>query len=74
MVKRKDECLFCGKRSCSTRIVRNEEPLYDEVACDKHTSDLEKHSDEILGSHNGIMRCHISSTGRVKRGEPYKLQ
>jgi len=70
MAKRKDECLFCGRRSCSTRIVRLEEPAYDEVACDIHVEDLEKHSDEVLGSHNGVMRCHISSSGRLKRGEP----
>ena len=70
MIKRKDECLFCKSRSCSTRIVRLEEPAYDEIACCRHIGDLEKHSDEVLGSHNGIMRCHISSTGRLKRGEP----
>ena len=70
MAKRKDECLFCSKRSCSVRIVRLKEPIYDEIACNKHISDLEKHCDSILGQNNGVMRWHISSSGRVKRGEP----
>jgi len=75
MEKRKDECLFCGSRSCSTRIVRSSEPpFYDEIACDNHVVALEKQSDEVLGSHNGIIRCHISSTGRLKRGEPYSYE
>ena len=69
MSKRKDECIFCKSRSCSTRIVRLAEPKYDEIACNKHITDMEKHSDEVLGTHNGIMRSHISSTGRQKRGE-----
>ncbi|ABR46631.1 hypothetical protein Amet_4379 [Alkaliphilus metalliredigens QYMF] len=36
MTKIKDECLFCSKRICNTRIVRTEEPQYDEVACYQH--------------------------------------
>jgi hypothetical protein len=67
--KRVDECLFCSKRSCSTRIVRLIEPKYDEIACHTHVEDLEKHSDEVLGSKNGVMRNHISSSARLKRGE-----
>lgn len=74
MVKRKDECLFCTKRSCNTRIVRLETPTYDEVACFIHVEDLEKHSDVVLGYKNGIMRHHISSSGRLKRGEPIRSQ
>jgi len=66
---RKDQCLFCRSRSCYSRIVRKEEPNYDEIACDKHISDLEKHSDEILGKNNGIIRTHITSTGKLRRGE-----
>jgi hypothetical protein len=69
MKKRKDECLFCASRSCYTRIVRLVEPKYDEVACSQHISELEKHSDEVLGRRNGVMRNHISSTGRMKRCE-----
>lgn len=70
MMKRKDECLFCKSRSCYTRIYRTADekgPGYDEIACDKHIHDLEKHSDEVLGSHNGVMRLHMSSTARHKR-------
>ena len=71
-MKRKDECLFCKSRACYTRIYRESDekgPAYDEVACDKHIIDLEKHSDEVLGSHNGVMRWHQGSTGKLKRGE-----
>lgn len=68
MKKRKDECLFCSSRKCGTRIVRLIEPKYDEIACDKHVLELEKHSDKVLGTHNGILRNHISSY-KVKRGE-----
>jgi len=72
MAKRKDECIFCKSRSCYTRIVRLEEPAYDEVACDYHVLELEKHSDEVLGTKNGIMRTHLSGTSRQKRGESFK--
>jgi hypothetical protein len=69
MRKRIDECLFCSSRTCRTRIVRPEEPHYDEVACNRHISELEKHSDVVLGRKNGVMRHHISSLGNLKRGE-----
>ena len=69
MAKRKDECIFCKSRSCYTRIVRLEEPAYDEVACPSHVLDLERHSDTKLGTRNGVMRHHISGTARQKRGE-----
>ena len=66
MEKRKDECLFCTSRSCYTKIISEK---YQEIACSKHISDLEKHSDEKLGSENGVKRIHQSSTGKVKRDE-----
>ena len=69
MKKRKDECLFCNKRSCYTRIVKLEEPTYDEVACRNHVEELEKHSDKVLGCKNGVMRNHLTSSGQLKRGE-----
>jgi len=72
--KRKDECLFCNSRSCYTRILRKDEPVYDEIACSKHISELEKHSDKALGIKNGIMRNYISSTGKMKRGEAYDTE
>ena len=68
--KRKDECLFCNKRMCYTRIVRIEKPYYDEVACGNHINELEKHADETLGGKGSkVYRHHISSTGQVKRGD-----
>ena len=68
MKKRKDECLLCKSRACYMRIVRKEEPCYDEIACSKHILDLEKHSDETLGKGNGVMRNHIWGSERQKRG------
>ena len=66
--KRKDECFTCTSRACYTRVVRENDPKYDEVACRKHIKELEHHADEMLGSGNGIIRSHISSTGYQKRG------
>ena len=74
MKKRKDECLFCSSRKCSTRIYRREVPIFDELACDKHVEALEKHSNEILGKNNGIYRTHVSGTGTYKRGEVYQWE
>lgn len=72
MGKRKYECLFCKSRTCNTRIVRFEEPKYDEVACSKHMEYLEKHSDNVLGSGNGIIRTHITSSSRLMRGDKFE--
>ena len=66
--KRVDECVICSKRSCYTRIVRLKAPKYDEIACSKHILELEKHSNEVLGTKNGVMRCHISGTTKQCRG------
>lgn len=68
-MKRKDECLFCSNRKCYTRIAREEEPRYDEIACNSHILELERHSDEILGRQNGIMRWHITGNSQQKRHE-----
>ncbi len=73
MKKRKDECLICKSRSCYKRIVRETAPYYDEVACNEHISDMEKHSDATLGTKNGIYRNYISSTGKLKRGEKFDI-
>ena len=67
MNKRKDECQFCKSRSCYHRIVRKIPPLYDEVFCSKHVKEGYDECDSILGKGNGIMRSHISSTGKLKR-------
>jgi len=70
MKKRKDECLFCKKRICYTRIVRIEMPFYDEIACYEHINALEKHADDTLGKKGSkVFRNHITSTGQVKRGD-----
>ncbi len=69
MKKRKDECLICKSRNCYSRIVREESPYYDEVACTRHNIEMGKHSDITLGKGNGIYRHYISSTGKLKRGE-----
>jgi hypothetical protein len=42
---------------------------YDEVACNKHIIDLEKHSDRVLGRGNGVMRTHVTGTSKKKRGK-----
>ena len=64
---RKEQCLFCTSRKCYTRIVSTDNgKTYDEVACSKHTSDVEKHSDKAAPK---IMKLFMSSTGPLKRGE-----
>jgi hypothetical protein len=68
---RKDQCLFCGSRSCYERVVRIEEPFYDEIACPKHVDDLHKHVGEKLGNEIGVGRHYITSTGGLKRGEAF---
>jgi hypothetical protein len=74
-MKARNECLFCAGRKCTIRIVRvlgmapkSNDTAYDEIACSRHTRDLEKHADETLGRGNGVARLHISG-GRYRRGE-----
>jgi predicted metal-binding protein len=70
MNKRKDECLFCTSRKCHTRIVRQEKPSFDEIACDNHSKELYKFANLALGGKgSGVFRHHISSTGILKRGD-----
>ena len=61
---RKDECLICGSRRCHTRIY-TDDLTYDEVACSKHISMLEKNADIRKP---GVMKTHLTSTGLLKRG------
>ena len=70
MGKRKDECLFCRNRFCYSRIVSSEDDgkIYDEVACHKHTVELEKHSDEKAPK---VMKYFVSSTYKQSRGKPF---
>lgn len=67
--KRKDECLFCGSRSCYDRIVSADDgKTYDEIACREHSLDLYKHYRETAPL---VLKYFISSTGKLKRGEPF---
>ena len=68
MKKRNDECFKCSKRRCRTRIV-TPDMKFDELSCDEHIPDLELHADKILGSHNGVIRHHLSSTAQLHRGQ-----
>lgn len=64
------KCFFCNSYRSYLRIV-TPNLGYDQVACQKHISDLEKHADATLGSGNGVLRMHVSSTGILFRGAPY---
>ena len=68
MKKRNDECFKCTKRKCRTRIV-TPDMKFDKLACDEHIRDLELHTDKVLGSNNGVMRHHISSSAQVHKGQ-----
>ena len=63
--KRKDECFKCNSRSCYYRIYNT---TFDEIACVVHSRDLEKYANEILGKSGGVMRRHVSSIHKQKRG------
>lgn len=65
------ECAFCKSRKCHRRIYTND-LRYDEVACLAHGKELELNADAVLGSKNGVMRHHFSSTAKVYRGEVYR--
>lgn len=65
---RADQCKFCKSRNCHYRIVSSKDngKTYDEVACSKHTHDLEKDSDEKAPR---VMKIFQSVCGgTVKRG------
>ena len=65
---RKNQCLFCTSVKCNSRIVSTKDngKTYDEVACSKHSSQLDKHSDEVAPK---VMKLFISGTGTYKRGD-----
>jgi hypothetical protein len=65
---RKDQCLFCTNRRCYSRIVSSQDngKTYDEVACDKHSHQLDIHSDETAQK---VVKLFISGTGTYKRGD-----
>ncbi len=60
-------CKFCRSRNSHFRIV-SVDKTYDEVACNKHTHELEDDADKILGS-PGKIRNHTTSSGIVYRGD-----
>jgi hypothetical protein len=64
--KRSDTCIFCHRRRCHFHIY-TQDWVYDEVACEEHTLDLEKHADKVLGKK--ALRIHVTSTRKLKRGE-----
>ena len=66
--KRKDECLFCTKRKCYTRIVSTDTVTFDEIACTDHSPKLHTYSDQKAP---GVLKHFISSTGKQKRREPF---
>lgn len=66
---RKDQCKFCNSRRCHYRIVscNDNGKIYDEVACSKHTHELDKDSDEKAP---GVMKLFLSVCGgTIKRGD-----
>ena len=70
---RKDQCKLCTSKSCYFRIHSVTEGYnYDEVACRRHSRDLEIDADNVLGRNNGVVREHISSTGKLYRGMPVR--
>lgn len=64
-----NECFKCRNRFCSTGIISTDDngEAFNEIACSKHTDDLYKQADKVLGKGNGVMRMHISSTGILSR-------
>ena len=70
MNKRKDECGFCKRRSCYWRVVNEN---YDNIACARHIDALHCHANEALGKNNGVARCNISSTAKLRRGDKYEM-
>jgi len=69
MIKASNECFKCGNRFCSTGIisVSDKGEKFNEIACAKHTDELYETADKVLGSNNGVMRLHISTTGNLSR-------
>jgi len=67
-MKRKDECIFCTSRKCSERVVSVDDKgkTYDEIACSKHSNDMNKDSDIKAPK---VMKIFASSTGRLRRGD-----
>jgi len=64
-IVRRDTCFRCRSRRCYYRIYTSD-LTFDEIACNRHRTDLEIHADAKLGN-PGKLRTHLSSSGLVKR-------
>lgn len=64
-----NECFKCRSRFCSNGIISSDDDgeAFNEIACPKHTDDLYKYADEVLGSGNGVMRMHLSTSSILSR-------
>lgn len=64
-----NECFKCRSRFCSNGIISSDDDgeAFNEIACPKHTDDLYKYADEVLGKNNGVFRMHCSTTGTYSR-------
>lgn len=64
-----NECFKCKSRFCDNGIISTNDfgKQFNEIACPKHTDDLYSYADEVLGSNNGVIRKHISTTGNLSR-------
>lgn len=69
LTKITNECFKCKNRFCSVGIISCDDNgnAFNEVACAKHTDDLYKEADRILGKDNGVMRLHVSTTSTLSR-------
>ena len=69
MNKISNECFKCRSRFCSTGIisVADAGESFNEIACPKHTSELYRRADEVLGKDNGVYRLHVSSSSTLSR-------
>ena len=68
-MKRSNECFKCRNRFCANGIISiiDKGESFNEIACSKHTDDLYKYADKVLGKNNGNLRLHISTTGTLSR-------
>lgn len=58
---------MCSSRKCRYRI-HTEDLSFDELACPKHSKDLERHADKVLGS-PGKIRNHLTSSSELQRAK-----
>ena len=68
-MKRSNECFKCRNRFCANGIISvvDKGESFNEIACPKHTSELYRRADEVLGKDNGVYRLHVSSSSTLSR-------